>query len=145
MRIEDIIRTLQVSVAPCVLISGFGFLLLTMTNRLGRASDRIRLLINNLSDAKHSEKTFIKKEIQIIYDRCCYLRNSIVLLVFSIAFVAVNVLMLFLSIVFAFNLSVYIEIIFASSLACLIASLVAFLLDIRLTLRTLKIEIENRQ
>ena len=145
MYVDDIIITLQASVAPCLLISGFGFLLLTMTNRLGRASDRIRLLIGQLEDCKEAKKQFVKKQIQIIYDRCRYLRSAIALLVFSIAFIAINVLMLFLSIVFRLNLNITIEIIFASSLICLIISLFMFLLDIRLTLKTLKIEIESHQ
>jgi len=145
MYVDDIIITLQASVAPCLLISGFGFLLLTMTNRLGRASDRIRLLISQLEDCKEAKKRFVKKQIQIIYDRCRYLRSAIALLVFSIAFIAINVLMLFLSIVFRLNLNITIEIIFASSLICLIISLFMFLLDIRLTLKTLKIEIESHQ
>ena len=145
MYVDDIIITLQASVAPCLLISGFGFLLLTMTNRLGRASDRIRLLIGQLEDCKEAKKRFVKKQIQIIYDRCRYLRSAIALVVFSIAFIAITVLMLFLSIVFRLNLNITIEIIFASSLICLIISLFMFLLDIRLTLKTLKIEIESHQ
>jgi len=143
MYVDDIILTLQASVAPCLLISGFGFLLLTMTNRLGRASDRIRLLITQLDDCKDAEKRFVKKQIKIIYDRCRYLRSAIALLVFSIAFIAINVLMLFSSIIFKLNLNITIEIIFATSLICLIISLFLFLLDIRLTLETLKIEIER--
>ena len=33
---------LQVAIGPVILISGVGLLLLTMTNRLGRAIDRAR-------------------------------------------------------------------------------------------------------
>jgi len=143
MYIEDVIKTLQASVAPCLLISGFGFLLLTMTNRLGRASDRVRLLISHLKDTEEAERRFVKDQIRIIYDRCRYLRSAIALLVFSISFIAINVLMLFMSIVFMLDLKIIIEIIFAASLICLIISLFTFLLDIRLTLKTLKIEIEN--
>ena len=144
MYADDIIKTLQASVAPCLLISGFGFILLTMTHRLGRASDRIRLLINSFEKSGETEKIFIKKEIGIIYNRCRYLRSAIALLVFSITFIAINVLLLFSSIVFMFNLNIPIEALFVVSLLSLIASLFMFLLDIRLTLQTLKIEITHR-
>ncbi|MGE0267118.1 MAG: DUF2721 domain-containing protein [Candidatus Omnitrophota bacterium] len=143
MYTDSIIKTLQASVAPCLLISGFGFLLLTMTNRLGRASDRVRFLIRETAAAKDADKRFLKEQITIIYNRCRYLRSAIALLVFSIACVALDVLLLFLSIVFGVNLNVTIEIIFAVSLISLIISLSLFMLDIRLTLTTLKIEIEN--
>ena len=42
--LEKIIPMLQVAIGPVILISGIGLLLLTMTNRLGRAIDRARLL-----------------------------------------------------------------------------------------------------
>lgn len=143
MYTDSIIKTLQASVAPCLLISGFGFLLLTMTNRLGRASDRVRFLIKETVEAKNAEKRFLREQIEIIYNRCQYLRRAIALLVFSIACVALDVLLLFLSIVFGINLNVTIEVIFAMSIISLIISLSVFMLDIRLTLTTLKIEIEN--
>ena len=142
MYVDDLIKTLQASVAPCLLISGFGFLLLTMTNRLGRASDRIRQLLSILA-TDGEEKNFIRTEITILYNRCRYLRSAIALLVFSITFVAINVLLLFSSIVFGQNLNSAIEILFVLSLMCLIVSLFMFMLDIRWTLKTLKIEIEN--
>lgn len=143
MFMTQITSTLQASVAPCLLISGFGFLLLTMTNRLGRGSDRVRLLINELAGAKEAERPFIKEQIRIIYERCRYLRSAIAMLVFGITLVAVNVLLLFLSLIFSINLNVIIEILFASSLVCVIVSLGLFLVDISLTLKTLKIELEN--
>ncbi|MCA9399250.1 MAG: DUF2721 domain-containing protein, partial [Candidatus Omnitrophica bacterium] len=134
----------QASVAPCLLISGFGFLLLTMTNRLGRASDRVRLLLDHLDAAKDKRRHLIRKEIKIFYNRCQYLRTAIALLVTSISFVAMNVLLLFLSIIFEMNLKLIIEAFFAASLGCLIISLLVFMMDISLTLKTLKLEIDDR-
>src|SRR5579859_2639184 len=40
--IHDLIPVLQVAIGPVILISGVGLLLLTLTNRLGRAVDRSR-------------------------------------------------------------------------------------------------------
>jgi hypothetical protein len=40
--LEQIIPELQDAIGPVILISGVGLLLLTMTNRLGRAIDRAR-------------------------------------------------------------------------------------------------------
>ena len=144
MFVEDIIKTLQASVAPCLLISGFGFLLLTMTNRLGRASDRIRQLLKSLEQDSGPHRHILTREIKIIFNRCRYLRSAIFSLILSIATVAVNVLLLFLSIVFGLNLAMLIQFLFATSLICLILSLFMFMLDISLTLKTLQIEIEHK-
>ena len=40
--VHDIVPVLQIAIGPVILISGVGLLLLTMTNRLGRAIDRAR-------------------------------------------------------------------------------------------------------
>ena len=49
MNLAEIIPVLQVSIGPVILISGVGLLLLTMTNRLGRAIDRARQLARTSS------------------------------------------------------------------------------------------------
>ena len=47
--LEQIIPVLRDAIGPVILISGVGLLLLTMTNRLGRAIDRARQLQNELA------------------------------------------------------------------------------------------------
>ena len=41
MRLTDLVPILQMAIGPVILISGVGLLLLSMTNRLGRAIDSI--------------------------------------------------------------------------------------------------------
>ena len=48
--LQEIIPVLQVAIGPVILISGVGLLLLTMTNRLGRAIDRSRSLAGELRE-----------------------------------------------------------------------------------------------
>ena len=42
---HSVFQALQLAVSPVILISAYGLLLLSMTNRLGRAIDRARLLV----------------------------------------------------------------------------------------------------
>ena len=44
LTLTELIPILQIAVGPVILISGVGLLLLSMTNRLGRAIDRARIL-----------------------------------------------------------------------------------------------------
>lgn len=140
----SIVSIMQASVAPCVLISGFGFLLLTMTNRLGRATDRARALhTEGVKSSTPQGQAIIKEQICVFYQRCLLLQKAIALLTISIFFVSLNVLCLFVTFIVNINLQLVIEAFFIGSLLCLIASLGAFFMDIRMTLQSLKIELKD--
>ena len=48
MPIPAVVQILTASIAPVIVISGVGLLLLSITNRYGRAIDRARLLMRDL-------------------------------------------------------------------------------------------------
>ena len=54
--LEQIIPELRDAIGPVILISGVGLLLLTMTNRLGRAIDRARQLKRELPERTGHER-----------------------------------------------------------------------------------------
>ena len=141
MNIDDLIHILQGSIAPCILISGVGLLHLAMTNRLGRASDRIRQLCRELDAAPQSERENLKYQVTIFYRRCKYLQAAIFLAAITIFFISLVVLMLFFTFVFSLSIIPLIKLCFGLSLICLVSSLLCFLFDIRATLSSLKIEI----
>ena len=143
MNIDDLIHILQGSIAPCILISGVGLLHLAMTNRLGRASDRIRALCREIDTAPQKEIENIKQQIAIFYRRCKYLQTAIFLAATSIFCISLVVLMLFFTFIFNWSIIPTIKLFFGLSLMCLVASLACFLFDIRATLNSLKLEIEK--
>ena len=55
MSTENLVQILQASIAPCIFISGLGLALLSMTNRLGRSTDRIRAFTAELKTAPAKE------------------------------------------------------------------------------------------
>jgi len=141
MTIEDLIRSLQASIAPCVLISGLGLLMLSMTNRLARPIDRIRQLRHEVKGATENEKESLRQQFKILYKRCHLLRVAIALVAASIFFVSMIMLMLFFILAFNMPLISFIKWFFTLSLLCLIVSLTFLLRDISLTLRSIKIEV----
>lgn len=143
MTIDDLIHILQGSIAPCILISGIGLLVLAMTNRLGRATDRIRAICRELDVAPQSEKANLKQQVVIFYRRCKYLQTAVFLAAISIFCVSLVVLMLFFTFVFSLSIIPLIKLFFGLSLICLVSSLFCFLFDIRSTLRTIKVELEK--
>ena len=143
MNIEALIKILQASIAPVVLISGVGLLLLTMTNRLGRTIDRIRSLCDQFEEIPGRNSAVIKKQIDILYQRCRYLRSSIVLAIACIMCVSTIVIVLFSMHIFQINLISLVEFLFEVGLLALILSLVTFLMEVWAALASVKLEINS--
>ena len=141
MNPNDLATILQASIAPCVLISGVGLLLLALSNRLGRPIDLTRKLCDEMRHAPTDEKRFLAQQIGILYRRCGLLRLSVLFASLSIALVGLIILAFFAKFAGDFWLPYLIEALFILSLSCLIVSLLYFMTDVSLALRSLKIEV----
>ena len=140
-----LIQALQASIAPCVLISGDGLLLLSLSNRLSRPIERIRHLCDVIKAHPQRDHKAAQEQISILYKRSEILRSAISCIIFSIALVAFIVLLLFLGTLYAWPITFLIYIFFVLSLIFLISSMVFFLMDIHGALDSLKIEIRHSQ
>ncbi len=141
--LEQIIPELRDAVGPVILISGVGLLLLTMTNRLGRAIDRARILKREIAALSGREREQVQAQVAIIYRRAKIIRLAILLSVTSALLAALLVVTLFFAAWFHSDLAWLAVIIFMACLASLAASLAAFILDINLSLHALKLELEG--
>jgi len=140
---NEIVPILQISIGPVILISGVGLLLLTITNRFGRMLDRSRQL-KQQQDQRPDPATAadIRAQIDILMRRASILRLSITLGTFTVLFDAVLMLMLFLSAALKLEWTGTIATVFCLALLCLIGSMVAFILDMNLALRAVRLEIK---
>ncbi len=145
MNTESFIQSFQASIAPCILISGLGLLLLSMTNRLGRTIDRLRIFTSGMKSVPESEILLMRRQITILYRRGRLLQTAIGLISVSIFSVSVIMLMLFSTLAFNIMMIAFIKLFFVASLICLMASLVFFLLDVRLSLSSVRLEIEHME
>jgi hypothetical protein len=141
-QIQQIVPELRDAVGPVILISGVGLLLLTMTNRLGRAIDRARLLKNELAVRTGHEREQALAQVTVLYRRARIIRLSITLAATSAALAAVMIVTLFLNGLLQSRLDFLAGILFVACMCSLFASLVAFLRDINLSLHALKLELE---
>ncbi len=139
--LEQIIPELRDAIGPVILISGVGLLLLTMTNRLGRAIDRARQLKAELPKRTEAEREQVQAQVAIIYQRAKLIRMSITLAAFSALLAAALVVALFLTALLRWETGWLVSLIFIACMVSLIASLVAFIRDINLSLRALKLEL----
>jgi len=95
--LEQIIPNLRDAIGPVILISGVGLLLLTMTNRLGRAIDRARQLKAELPRRTDAELAHVQEQVAIIYRRAKLIRLSITLAATSALLAAALVVTLFVT------------------------------------------------
>jgi hypothetical protein len=140
--ISQLIPVLQVAVGPVILISGVGLLLLTLTNRLGRAVDRSRQLRHELREVAEADRYRLAPQVEILYRRARLLRLSIIMAGLSVLLVAILIIVVFLTVLMKLEVGLAIALLFIGCMAALIISLIAFIRDIQLSLQALKLELE---
>jgi len=143
--LEQIIPELRDAIGPVILISGVGLLLLTFTNRLGRAIDRARQLDSELPKRAEPERAPLRAQIAIIYRRAKMIRLSITLAALSALLASALIITLFVAALLQWQYGWVVSLLFIGCMVSLFASLVAFICDINLSLHALKLELDGAQ
>jgi len=133
---RNVFEALQLAVSPVILISAYGLLLLSMTNRLGRAIDRARQLVREGSPGK-------EEQITIIARRAVWIRSAIVFTSLALIAAALLVLVLFGSVHLTINIAPVVAVLFIGSLVSLVIGLTYFLVDIFASLHAMQAELES--
>jgi len=139
-QLSQLIPVLQTSVGPVILISGVGLLLLTLANRFGRAVDRTRQLLREMRDAPEDIRTRLAKQVANLYERARLIQRAIIFSTISVLFAAVLIITLFFTALMKWESALVISVLFICCLTSLIIALIAFIMDIRLSLQALKME-----
>ena len=140
--VAQLIRILSASIAPVIVISGVGLLLLSMTNRYRGVIDRARELMRDLDATQEDvRRKLLVEQVQIIYRRARILRLAIILSSVSILFVALTVLSLFAGQVAGATVDYISAPSFGLGLLALLGSLYFFIRDVTISLRALELEI----
>jgi hypothetical protein len=140
--LEQILPQLRDAIGPVIVISGVGLLLLTMTNRLGRAIDRSRQLKQELSSRTGRELAQTQAQVKILFRRAKIIRRSIILAASSASLAAILIMVLFIGPMLQMDLAWLIGLTFFSCMACLLFSIIAFIIDINLSLVALRMELQ---
>ena len=125
--VDQLIPVLQTAIGPVILISGVGLPLLTMTNRLGRAIDRARILAGEIQNADDVKRVKIAGQLQILWRGARLIR-------LAIALASMTAL-------WQIETAWPIAMLFVACMACLIGSLLVFIHDINQSLAALKLEL----
>src|ERR1043166_642160 len=140
--VGQLVQILPASIAPVIVISGVGLLLLSMTNRSGRAIDRARDLVKDLeASLDEPRRRLVTGQIPTIYRRARSLRTAISLRSLRILCVVVTVLALFAGLVAGVTADYVAVPCFGLSLILLLGSLYFFIRDIMYSLTALELEV----
>lgn len=137
--LDSLIRILQASISPIAMVSGVGLLLLSLTNRFGRVTDRIRELRRH-SDPE-AQNARIMKQIDIFHQRARIIRSAVSAAVGCMLLASFMVLLLFSMAIWQLPAHMFVLLLFGGSIVCLIATLLLFLWDMRLSLRAVEEEL----
>ena len=139
VQVASIAHSIQLSLAPVFLLSGIGVLLGVLTNRLARVVDRARPLEERHGAADPTEAAELKDRLRWLAHRARLMNRAITLSTISALLVAMVVALLFASAFVRFNLAVPVAGLFIAAMVALVGALVAFLVEIRIATRTLRI------
>ncbi len=140
-------QILTASIAPVIVISGMGLLLLSISNRYGRAIDRARLIMRELqsSTTSSAEIRHLEEQLQHTHQRARLLRLSMTYGALSIFFVSFMILSLFAEQVFGMHTDYIALPFFAACLVCLIIAMYYFIRDSTVSMAALELEMSSVQ
>jgi hypothetical protein len=144
----DIAHLIQVALTPIFLISAIGVTLNVLTSRLARVVDRARAMedrlqgVDALAQPTTGEGRELHRQLQVLARRARYINAAVTLITISALFIAFVVVMLFVNAFLRWDLSAFIAIMFILSMLSLCASLLAFLIEVRIATNTLRIGLQ---
>jgi hypothetical protein len=140
---SSFLPVIQLSITPVILLSGVSGLLITLTNRLGRIVDRTRALARDSQGAMGEGRAHIERQLEIMWQRAKLLRLAVTLAGSSMLLSCVLVVVIFLDATMHREFALELVAVFISSVLILIAALAAFLRDIHVSLRALRLEVDR--
>jgi hypothetical protein len=145
MHTASVVQILTASIAPVIVISGVGLLLLSITNRYGRAVDRSRALLDELehSDPASARVKHLEDQLDHTHQRARLLRASMTYASASILFVSLTILSLFVEQLLMLQRDFIALPFFALCLLCLVTSMYYSIRDITVSLGALELHIES--
>ena len=141
----SVVQILTASIAPVIVISGVGLLLLSISNRYGRAIDRVRLLARELSesDPESARRRHLTEQLRLTNDRAHILKRSMLYSSICIFFVSLTILSLFAEQLIGLQKDIVALPCFALCLLSLVVSMYFSIRDITVSLAALELEVSE--
>jgi hypothetical protein len=128
--VGDISHAIQLAIAPVFLLTGVGTLLAVLSNRLGRAVDRSRVVEKMLPTLDGEALAWAREELVLLSRRTQLIYTAVVLAVGCALFICLLITVAFVDAFLSVNLAHAIGALFVAAMIALIGSLSVFLREI---------------
>jgi hypothetical protein len=140
--LSTVSATIQAAIAPVFLLAGIGAFLNVMVGRLARIVDRARNIEQLHPRSTGPEHDRHVWELRIIDRRISVINNAIFLCTASALAICLVVAMMFVARLTNLHVGIWVAIAFIVSMALLMAGLVYFLIEVRMSLEAIHVREE---
>ncbi|WBH18231.1 DUF2721 domain-containing protein [Sphingomonas radiodurans] len=140
--VMTIANAIQLSLSPVFMLAGIGALLNVLAGRLARVVDRARALEALHSGASGSEHERHVWELRLLDRRMAIVNRSLFLAVSSAVMTCAVVALLFVAVLLKLHIGQFVAIAFILAMLLLIASLISFMVEVRISLRAIVVRAE---
>ena len=140
--LSDVLRIIQLAIAPVFLLAGIGSILNVIAGRLNRVVDRSRIVERWHGETEGAEHARHVEELRLIDRRITLASNAIFLCVASAVAVCLLVTLLFVAELVRANLANAVAVLFVIAMGLLATGLILFLIETRVAVSAIKVREE---
>ncbi|MEG8038515.1 DUF2721 domain-containing protein [Sphingomonas sp. LR60] len=137
--LPTIAEAIQASLSPVFVLTGIGALLNVLTGRLSRVIDRVRTLEERHPQIGIDERARLVWELRRLARRMSVINFALFLAVASAVATCIVVALLFVGALTHSHIGPYVAISFILAMSLLIAAFVAFMIEVRLSSRAIRV------
>lgn len=142
--IATVASVIQLAVAPVFLLTGIAGILGVMATRLGRITDRARVLERRLAVSRKTEVVeALNQELNKLWRRIRLINRALTLGTLGALLVCVVIVTLFLGDVTTVDLSIVIVVLFVSAMLSVIGGLLFFIREVYLATSTVQTGLDS--
>jgi hypothetical protein len=140
---DAVAAIIELSVAPVFLLTGIGALLTVLSNRLGRITDRARVLERRIATTRSDEhRTLLTDETAVLWSRIRIINWAIRLCASSALLICLVIISLFVGAYADVRIADLVAVLFVVSLALIFVALLMFLREVGIATRRMQIGLE---
>lgn len=141
--IETIAGVISLAVAPVFLLAGIAGLLGVMSTRLGRITDRARVIERRIPDAPGPEQEkVLYGEAASLWERTRIINWAIRICTLGALTICLVIVTLFVGELVEFNVAVAVAVLFVAAMLCVISGLVLFLREVGIATGRMRLGME---
>ncbi len=140
---DAIAAVIQLSVAPVFLLAGIGALLTVLSNRLGRITDRARVLERRIATTRSEEhRSLLTDETAVLWNRIRIINWALRLCAGSALLICLVIISLFVGEYADVRIADFVALLFVSSLTLIFVALLMFLREVGIATKRMQIGLE---